>query len=211
MPVLDNARWERYCQYVCAGCSKTDAYANAGYVRNFQNTTQLDTRPIVQARIKEIKEERAQKLMERDMQGVLSKNEAAQILSDMARNSGDMYKRLAIATLARLYGWNEPDVVKVRKETDLSDEELEQFIRESKEMDHKDLVEISDREAINVSTNDLLDRNCKDIIQQSEPNETNKLSAPDDANNQVQDSSLGQKDSENLKEIIEEEAKDLFE
>lgn len=60
MPVLDNARHERYAQEVAKGSSQTDAYLAAGYKGDKTAASRLSTNVNVQDRIAELKAEAAQ-------------------------------------------------------------------------------------------------------------------------------------------------------
>ena len=64
MPVLTNHRHERFTQLLAAapkGMTVTDAYEKAGYRRNDGNASTLARHPQVQARLKEIKGQLAEK------------------------------------------------------------------------------------------------------------------------------------------------------
>jgi phage terminase small subunit len=59
VPILDNSRWERFCNFLAQGEDITDAHEHAGYKRNTGNASTLFANPSVQARLKEIKAELA--------------------------------------------------------------------------------------------------------------------------------------------------------
>lgn len=54
MPVLDNARHERFAQYLLKGKSATEAYAMAGYSGDRKNAARLATNDDIQARVTEL-------------------------------------------------------------------------------------------------------------------------------------------------------------
>lgn len=54
MPVLENARHERFAQALASGMSATDAYADAGYSGDRTAASRLSTNVNVQARVAEI-------------------------------------------------------------------------------------------------------------------------------------------------------------
>jgi phage terminase small subunit len=60
MPVLANARHERFAQEVAQGKSLTDAYAAAGYKADDGNASRLAAKPHMAARIDELKAEAAE-------------------------------------------------------------------------------------------------------------------------------------------------------
>lgn len=64
MPVLQNARWERFCvEHICNAKSAFDAYALAGFKPNEGNCIRLKRNPLVAARIQELKEEIAERAL----------------------------------------------------------------------------------------------------------------------------------------------------
>lgn len=68
MPVLSNARHERFAQGIAKGKSQHDAYIYAGYAKNQQakdvrsNAGTLARKPEVAARIQELQEKQAQRI-----------------------------------------------------------------------------------------------------------------------------------------------------
>jgi len=56
MPMLSNARHERFAQALAAGKSATDAYAEAGYNGGRTNAARLATKDYIQARVQELQE-----------------------------------------------------------------------------------------------------------------------------------------------------------
>ena len=54
MPVLKNARHERFAQELAKGRSAVDAHEAAGFKRNDGNASKLASKPDIQARVKEI-------------------------------------------------------------------------------------------------------------------------------------------------------------
>jgi len=60
VPVLANARHERFAQEIAQGKSLTDAYAAAGYKVDDGNASRLAARPHMAARIDELKAEAAE-------------------------------------------------------------------------------------------------------------------------------------------------------
>jgi hypothetical protein len=64
---LRNARWEAYCRARAAGKSQTEAYDLAGYRRNNRTSGQasdLENRPQIQERIRELQQEIAGKTIQ---------------------------------------------------------------------------------------------------------------------------------------------------
>jgi hypothetical protein len=61
MPVLDNARHERFAQALAKGMSATDAYTKAGYSGDRTAASRLSTNVNVQARLLELKTKSAEK------------------------------------------------------------------------------------------------------------------------------------------------------
>lgn len=61
MPVLDNARHERFAQALAKGRSATDAYTEAGYAGDRTAASRLSTNVNVQARLLELKTKSAEK------------------------------------------------------------------------------------------------------------------------------------------------------
>lgn len=59
MPILSNARWERFAQTLASGKTATDAYAEAGYQPNRQNAARLTTNDDIKARVAELQERSA--------------------------------------------------------------------------------------------------------------------------------------------------------
>lgn len=55
MPVLDNARYERFAQELAKGTSQTDAYLAAGYKGDRTAASRLSTNVNIQARVAELK------------------------------------------------------------------------------------------------------------------------------------------------------------
>lgn len=62
MPVLKNAKHERFAQGVAEGKTATDAHEAAGFKRNDGNASKLAARPEVRARVKEITGAAAEKV-----------------------------------------------------------------------------------------------------------------------------------------------------
>ena len=56
MPVLDNPRYENYCQLVVSGHKSSDAYRMAGFKADNGNAYHLNQKPKVKARIHELQE-----------------------------------------------------------------------------------------------------------------------------------------------------------
>lgn len=56
MPVLKNARQERFCQLVASGKTATAAYIEAGFAANDSNASRTRLLPKIDARIREILE-----------------------------------------------------------------------------------------------------------------------------------------------------------
>ena len=132
MSVLLNQRHERYAQFIAQGCTKKEAYEMAGYKMNSRNSWKLEPRfPEVEKRIKELQSKRERKMRNADVEQILTKTEAAQILSLMARDTDctENGRRLAVVVMARMYGWNSPEELHIKNQTDMSDSELELIIK----------------------------------------------------------------------------------
>uniref|UniRef100_E6VFL7 Terminase small subunit n=1 Tax=Rhodopseudomonas palustris (strain DX-1) TaxID=652103 RepID=E6VFL7_RHOPX len=54
MPILDNARHEKYAQELAKGASQSDAYVAAGYARNDSHASRLARNGKVAARVAEL-------------------------------------------------------------------------------------------------------------------------------------------------------------
>lgn len=63
MPVLDNARHERFAQELAKGKSATEAYAAAGYKPDDGNATRLTGNDRVKARLAELQAKAAEKTL----------------------------------------------------------------------------------------------------------------------------------------------------
>ena len=61
MPVLKNAKYELFAQYLAQGLKQADAHEKAGFKRNDGNASKLAAKPEIDARIKELKEIGAEK------------------------------------------------------------------------------------------------------------------------------------------------------
>jgi phage terminase small subunit len=59
MPVLENARWERFAQFLAEGKTATEAYALAGYKPSRFNASHLADNPKVIERLRQITTKRA--------------------------------------------------------------------------------------------------------------------------------------------------------
>ena len=59
MPVLENARHERFAQALAKGKSQAEAYADAGYKPSEPNASRLTSNDKVQARLSELQERAA--------------------------------------------------------------------------------------------------------------------------------------------------------
>jgi phage terminase small subunit len=105
MPVLKNARHERYAQELAKGKSQTEAYALAGYTGDRTAASRLATNVNIVGRVTELKErgaERAELSIEtvtRRLIGIADKGEA---LKDAP---GLSVARLAMMDAAKLHGW----------------------------------------------------------------------------------------------------------
>lgn len=62
MPILDNARHERFAQELAKGASQTDAYTAAGYKGDRTAASRLSTKDNIQARVAELKEGMAERV-----------------------------------------------------------------------------------------------------------------------------------------------------
>src|SRR4051812_24033431 len=82
MPVLKNARWERFAQELAKGKSQTEAYALAGYTGDRTAASRLATNVNILGRVTELKKrgaERAELSIEtvtRRLVGIADKGEA---------------------------------------------------------------------------------------------------------------------------------------
>jgi phage terminase small subunit len=65
MPVLKNAKQERFCQELTKGRSASEAYVLAGYSKNDGNAIRLKGNEKVRARVKELQERMAEKVVEK--------------------------------------------------------------------------------------------------------------------------------------------------
>ena len=88
-------------------------------------------------------------MQDADVEDIMDKTEASRILSKMARDEQggtEQGRRLSLVVLARMYGWNTPEIVEVKNATEMSDEELERMIRENRKRAVQDIDE--DEEAL---------------------------------------------------------------
>lgn len=70
MPVLKNARHEKFAQLLAQGKTADEAYEKAGYVKNRKNAARLKTNEDIQARIEDI-QGRAAKKVEKGLEDVI--------------------------------------------------------------------------------------------------------------------------------------------
>jgi len=61
---LKNSRHERFAQELCAGATADDAFVLAGFKRNRGNATRLKANESIQARLKELEDERKNMVVE---------------------------------------------------------------------------------------------------------------------------------------------------
>lgn len=83
MPVLENARQERFAQAIAAGKTATEAYADAGYKPNRHNAAALTRQQHISTRVAELQAERAAEAEEARREAV--KAEAITMESHLAR------------------------------------------------------------------------------------------------------------------------------
>ncbi|WP_016745755.1 terminase small subunit [Rhizorhabdus wittichii] len=62
MPILPNAKYERFAQERASGKAPSDAYEAAGFKRNSGNAGRLDRQPAIQARVAELLTRAAEKV-----------------------------------------------------------------------------------------------------------------------------------------------------
>jgi hypothetical protein len=131
MSCLENTRHERFAQFMAQGLKAQDAYEQAGFKVGSRNAFKLMREyPEIERRIKQLQNKRERKMMEDDITDIIDKTEASRILSEMARSNNytENGRRLALAVLARMYGWYQPQELKIKNGTDMSDAELEKII-----------------------------------------------------------------------------------
>jgi len=124
---LDNARYERYAQFRAEGLSKQQAYEEAGYTAKSRNYNILEHgHPEIVARVAALQAQRAKKLRDDSVIEILSKKQAAGILSKMAENGEEdaHARRLALTVLARFYGWNTAEEHIITNTEEMSDKQL---------------------------------------------------------------------------------------
>ena len=207
MSCLQNSRHERFAQFVAQGVKKQDAYEQAGFKVGSNNATKLmRDYPEISQRIKQLQNKRARTMQEADVEDIMDKTEASRILSKMARdeqNGTEQGRRLSLVVLARMYGWNTPEIVEVKNATEMSDEELERMIRENK----KKAIDEDDEElAEGFFTN--LSHQVRSIVEESEE----EVEQVVEDNNKCLGASKGDEVGDEFEEIvIEEEDEDLFE
>ncbi len=95
MPVLPNPRHERFAQGLAGGRSRIDAYAEAGYRRNYSAATRLAQQSPLQARVAEIQGGAA----ERTQISIASLTQRLLRIADTAEKGEDA-ARLSVARAA---------------------------------------------------------------------------------------------------------------
>ena len=145
MACLENARWERYAQFRADGLNKQQAYDEAGYSEGSRNYNKLEiNHPEIVKRINELQNKRAKKLRDNDAIQILTKKEAAGLLSEMAVDTGGNphARRLALTVLARFYGWNTAEEHIITNTEEMSDKQLLDIINGAKgEQEEQDIGE----------------------------------------------------------------------
>ena len=122
------------------------------------------------------------------------------------QNGTEQGRRLSLVVLARMYGWNTPEIVEVKNATEMSDEELERMIRENKKKaideDDEELGELAEGFFTNLS------HQVRSIVEESEE----EVEQVVEDNNKCLGASKGDEVGDEFEEIvIEEEDEDLFE
>ena len=138
MPILKNARHEKFAQLVTSGdLSATRAYINAGYSKNGADGAAVKLQGIarVKARIKELKEEAAQdcKLTKKNILDFLAdvmltpagSVHKAHHLCQSFKDTSDINevrmpdKLSAAVQISKMCGWNEPDKIAISGSVDV--------------------------------------------------------------------------------------------
>jgi hypothetical protein len=130
MPILENARHERYAQELAKGKTANEAYALAGYVPNGKNASRLKGNEGVQTRVEEILRKAAIRTeltvarLTEDLLRIARKGEA------LKEGSGLSVARQATMDAAKLNGliMERQEVGRPGDFSRMSDEELDAFI-----------------------------------------------------------------------------------
>ena len=208
MSCLQNSRHERFAQFVAQGVKKQDAYEQAGFKVGSNNATKLmRDYPEISQRIKQLQNKRARTMQEADVEDIMDKTEASRILSKMARDEQggtEQGRRLSLVVLARMYGWNTPEIVEVKNATEMSDEELERMIKENR----KKTIDDEDEDGVTEAFFSNLSEHVSSIVEESEE----EVEQVVEDNNKCLGASKGDEVGDEFEEIvIEEEDEDLFE
>lgn len=126
MPILTNARHERFAQALAAGKSADEAYQDAGYAPNRGNAATLKANQSVRARVAELQEKTAKKA------GVTVESLTAMLIEDRegARAAAQFAAAVsAVDKLAKLHG-HMIDRKEIRTGQILTDDELDARIND---------------------------------------------------------------------------------
>lgn len=134
MPVLKNARHERFCQLVVSGKTADAAYKEAGFSSDRGNAARLTANDSVKARIAELNNEAAKLAkyekadMIRDLVSIIKgKPSAANMereLCELRMSAAGPYaafpdKLTAMTRLAKMLGWDEAEKQEVNGVTEI--------------------------------------------------------------------------------------------
>lgn len=127
MPVLTNAKWERFAQELAKGKSQTEAYSAAGYKGDRTNASRLATNGNIIARVAELQE-----------RGAKRAEITIESLTDMLREDRELARELkqpaaavsAVDKLAKLYGHmiERKEVGRPGDFSRMTEDELDDFI-----------------------------------------------------------------------------------
>lgn len=122
MPVLSNAKHERFAQGVAKGLSATEAYTKAGYSGDRTAASRLSTNVNVQKRVTEL-QERAAKQVGVTLESLTEELEQARLLA-MADEKGASAAVAASMGKAKLHGFLVERSENVNHNYEISDEPM---------------------------------------------------------------------------------------
>lgn len=102
MPLLNNARHEKFAQAVAKGKSATEGYAEAGFKPQRQNAARLMTNDVIVARVKELQAEGAERTLV-SIESLTNELEEARRLA-MSDEKGASAAVAAVMGKAKLHG-----------------------------------------------------------------------------------------------------------
>jgi len=130
MPVLTNAKWERFCQELAKGKTADEAYVLAGYKENRHNASRLKTTETVSARLAEILGRAADRVELTVSRVVTNLERIAEKAEALGEASGLNVAKSAWVDAAKVQGLvvDRKEVGKPGDFSRMTEDELEEFI-----------------------------------------------------------------------------------